>query len=366
MIKRITILVMLLSGILSACAPAAPPVTSTELNIYTFSEYIPDELIAGFEKETGVQVTVESYATNEEMLDGLRNKPGKYDLIIPSDYAVEELIAQDALFPLDLSTIPNYDKIDTAFLNPYFDPRGVSRRPGVKNEKFSLPYLWGTTGIMYDPTKLLAPITSWQDLWRPELAGHIVVLDDSREMMGIALLTLGYNKNETNPSRLAEARDKLKELAPGIVAFDAETTEEYLLSGQAWVAVVYNGNAALAERQNPNLVYVLPSEGAGIWFDNMAIPADAPHSDAAIAFMNYVLEPEHAALIVEAYPYSTPNLGALEYLQANNAEVYDAYVASLASNPPQDALLGATLVKRVNPTAASLYEEYWSEVKSAK
>ena len=246
-IKRTAVLILLLSGIVSACAPAAPPVTSTELNVYAFSEYIPEALVAGFENETDVQVNVETYSTNEEMIEGLKNKPGKYDLIVPSDYAVETLIAQKALLPLDLKTIPNYDKIDTAFLSPYFDPYSVnSRRPGAKNEKFSLPYLWGTTGILYDPAMVSEPISSWQDLWRPELAGHIVVLDDSREMMGVALLTLGYNKNETNPARLAEARDKLMELAPGVVAYDTETPEDYLLSGRAWVAVLYNGNAALA------------------------------------------------------------------------------------------------------------------------
>ncbi len=364
-IRSISCLIMLVL-LISACAPSAPAVMSTELNVYGFSEYIPEELIAGFEKETGVKINYETYATNEEMLAGLSNKPGRYDLILPSDYAVEQLINSNALLPLDLGKIPNYDKLDSAFLNPYFDPRGVGNRPGTKKEKFSLPYLWGTTGIMYDPTKVAKPITSWQDLWRPELAGHIVVLDDAREMMGVALLTLGYSKNETNPARLAEARDKLIELAPGIVAFDAESPEDYLLSGQAWVGVVYNGNAALAQRQNPDFVYVLPSEGAGIWFDNMAIPADAPHPDAAIAFMNYVLEPQQAALIVQAYPYSTPNTAALEYLKENDPTTYEAYSSSLASNPPQDALLDAKLVKNLNPTAAQLYEEYWADVKSSR
>lgn len=360
--------VVLLFVLLSACAPAAPKVTSVELNLYAFSEYVPEELIAGFEAETGVKVNYETYATNEEMFAGLRDKPGRYDLIIPSDYAVEELIEQNALLPLDLGAVPNYDKIDTAFLNPYFDPGGDTsgRRPAMRNEKFSLPYLWGTTGIMYDRTKVTEPITSWDDLWRSELAGHIVVLDDAREMMGIALLALGYDKNETNPARLAEARDKLKELAPGVAAFDAETPEDYLLSGQAWVGVVYNGNAALAERQNADLVYVLPDEGAGIWFDNMAIPVDAPHSDAAVAFMNYVLSPENAALVIREFPYSTPNVGALDYLKSKDPAFYDAYVGSLASNPPQDALLGAKLVKRVSASAADLYEKYWADVKSTR
>lgn len=360
------LLFVILINSLAACAPKGPTVTSTELNLYGFSEYVPEDVISGFEQATGIMVNYETYSTNEELLAGLKDKPGKYDLILPSDYAVEQLINQNALLALDLETIPNYNNIDTAFLHPYFDPGGDTsgRRPVLRNEKFSLPYLWGTTGIVYDSTKVSEPITSWNDLWRPELSGHLVVLDDAREMMGVALLSLGYDKNETNPARLAEARDKLIKLAPGIVAFDAETPEDYLLAGTAWVGVVYNGNAALAERENPNLVYVLPEDGAGIWFDNMAIPADAPHPDAALAFINYVLEAKNAALLVEAFPYSTPNIAALEYLQKNDAATYDAYVASLASNPPQDALLGAKLIKNLNAMTAQLYEEYWALVKS--
>ncbi|NWF63608.1 MAG: spermidine/putrescine ABC transporter substrate-binding protein [Chloroflexi bacterium] len=357
---------VILALALVSCAPTAPAVTSSELNLYAFSEYVPQALIAGFESKTGVKVSLETYATNEEMLAGLRDKPGHYDLIFPSDYAVEELIAADALQPLDLELIPNYTNVDAAFLNPYFDPGGATsgRRPAMRNEKFSLPYLWGTTGIAYDTTKVVEPITRWEDLWRPELSGHIVVLDDSREMMGIALQTLGYDNNETSASRLGEARDKLLELAPGIVAFDAETPEDYLLSGQAWVGVMYSGNAAIAAFANPDIVYTLPEEGAGIWFDNMAIPADAPHADAAIAFMNYALSAEAGAELIRAFPYSTPNNAALDYLKENDPQFYEAYSSNLASNPPQDALLGAKLVKRVTESAAQLYERYWSEVKA--
>lgn len=357
---------VILALMLSSCAPSAPAVTSSELNLYAFSEYVPEALIAGYERETGVKVNLETYATNEEMLAGLRDKPGRYDLIFPSDYAVEELIASDALQPLDLELIPNYGNVDAAFLSPYFDPGGDTsgRRPVMRNEKFSLPYLWGTTGIAYNKTQVTEPITRWEDLWRPELAGHIVVLDDSREMMGIALQTLGYDKNETSASRLAEARERLMALAPDIVAFDAETPEDYLLSGQAWVGVVYSGNAALAAASNPDIVYVLPEEGAGIWFDNMAIPLDAPHADAAVAFMNYALSAKVGAELVKVFPYSTPNTAALEYLKANDPQFYETYVSNPASNPSQDALLGAKLVKRVTQSAAELYERYWSDVKA--
>ena len=240
---------------LTACTPAQPAITSTELTIYSFTEYVPADLITAFEQATGVKVTLETYTSNEEMLGGLAANPGQYDLIIPSDYTIDLLIKQDALRPLDLAAIPNYNNIDRAFLSPYFDPGGIGggrAAVATQNEKFSLPYQWGTTGIAYDQTKVAKPITGWNDLWRADLAGHLVVLDESRELMGMALLSLGYDKNSTDPVELATARDKLKALALGIVAYDSSTPEQFLLSGEAWAGVVFNGNAALAARQNPN------------------------------------------------------------------------------------------------------------------
>jgi len=362
-------LLLLLAVLITACGGNASRVTSTALSIYSFSAYIPSDLISSFESETGVKVTLEEYSTNEEMLAGLKASPGKYDVIIPSDYAVEILIKQKALRPLDLSAIPNYNNLDPAFLSPYFDSGGATsgrRSYATDNEKYSLPYQWGTTAIAYDRTKITTPITKWSDLWKPELAGHIVVLDDARELIGAALLALGYDKNTTDPARLAEARDKLKQLAPGILAYDSEAPEKYLISGEAWVGVVFNGNAALAARKNSNIVYAFPEEGAGIWFDNLAIPADAPHPDAAQAFINYVLAGKNGALITRDFPYSNPNIAALEYLKSNNADLYAQYQNDPASNPPPDVIANTRLTKNVGADISALYEEYWNAVKATK
>jgi len=362
----ISLLTLLLAVLIAACNAASPVVTSKELNIYAFSEYIPQTLIDGFEKETGVNVNYETYDTNEEMIAGLNVAPAKYDLIVPSDYAVELLIQTDSLLALDLNLIPNTKNIKTEFIHPYFDPGGEANDTGSADKKYSLPYLWGTTGILYNRAKVSSPITSWSDLWRPEFAGHIVVLDDAREMMGIGLLTLGYDKNETNPGKLTEAHDKLKELAPGIIAYDAESPEDFLLSGEAWVGVLYNGDAALAEKADPDLIYILPSEGAGFWIDNMAIPSDAPHSDAAIAFMNYILIPENGAVLIHEYPYSTPNAGTLDYIKADDVVFYYSYTNSLASNPPEAVLASAKLVRNIDQESAGLYDELWEDVKSGQ
>ena len=350
---------------ITACTSAPPQITSTELTLYSFTEYVPTDLIEAFQTQTGITVHLETYANNEEMLAGLAANPTKYDLVIPSDYTVDLLIKADELRPLDLAVISNYNNINRAFLRPYFDPGGLgSGRASVvtNNEKYSLPYQWGTTGIAYDKTKITEPITSWADLWRPELAGHLVVLDDPRELMGMALLTLGYDKNSTNPAELAAARDKLKALAPSIIAYDSATPEQYLLNGEAWAGVVFNGNAALAARQNPNIVYSFPAEGAGIWFDSMAIPVGAPHADAAQAFINFVLEPAQSVLITRDFPYSNPNQAALEYLQQNDPAAYAAYQASPTTNPPADVVDAAKPVKNVATETAQLFQSYWAEV----
>lgn len=351
---------------LAACA-GSRDAPDTELRLYTFGGYISDEIVQGFETTHGVAVEVETYSTNEEMLATLAAQPGYYDLIVPSDYAIDLLIGRSALRPLDLAAIPAYSNIEQGFLSPYFDPGGATqgRRPVNRNEKYSLPYLWGTTGIAYDKSKVTTPLTSWADLWRPDVAGHLVVLDDAREMMGLALLSVGYDKNSTNPLQLAEARDRLKELVPGIVAYDADEPERYLISGEAWVGVVYNGNAALAAQGNPNIVYVLPQEGAGIWFDNLAIPADAPHPQAAHAFINYLLDAEVGAEIAKTTLYSTPNEAALEHLQGQDPAFYESYMQSMMLAPPREAIERAQLVKNVGPSTASVYEQHWAEVKES-
>lgn len=352
---------------LVACRDGAPDLVSTELNLYTFAAYVPADLLSDFSAQTGVALRQETYESNEEMLEGLAARPGYYDVIIPSDYAVEILINQRALLPLDLGRIPGYNNIARSFLNPYFDPGGTTggRRPVLPNQKYSLPYQWGTTGIAYDATRVSAPITRWSDLWRPELAGHLVVLDDAREMLGLSLLTLGYDKNSVKAAELGAARDHLLRLAPGVIAIDSATPEEYLLSGEAWVAVVYNGNAALAARQNPNIVYVLPEEGAGIWFDNLAISADAPHPDAAYALIAFLLEPANSARITQEFPYSNPNDAALAYLREHDLAGYSAYMDSAATNPSPEVLAGARLVKNVGDATAALYDDYWADVKAA-
>ena len=352
--------------LLGACTSTPGTPGATELSVYTFADYLPDQVVRDYEAAAGVKVNVSTYETNEELLASLAARPTAYDVIVPSDYAVEILIKDHALRPLDLGKISNYNNIDPSFLSPYFDPGGLGGRGRAKKEKFSLPYLWGMTGIAYDRTKVNPAPTQWADLWRADLGGKLVVLDDAREMIGIGLLVNGKQKNTSDGAAIDAARDKLLALAPNVASFDANSGEKALLDGTAVAGVLFSGNAALAQRGNPNIEWVLPSDGPGIWFDNLAIPVGAPHPQAAEGFVDYLLSAEAGAKVSIGYPFSNPNVAAINWLRDHDKAAYDAYRESAATSPPTTSLAGALLVKDVGPEASKRYESAWDAVKAQK
>jgi spermidine/putrescine-binding protein len=360
-------LVVLFTSLLFACQNKNTLV-SKQLDVYSFSAYIPSKLLENFTTKTGVKVILHEFDNNEQMLASLNANPTAYDVVIATDYAVDRLVKQNVLAALDLSLIPNSKNIDPSFMSPYFDPGGAAGGRGAlqnKSAKYSLPFQWGTTGIAYDSSKVKPAITAWADLWRSDLKGHLVVLDDPRELIGMTLLSLGFNKNSTNPAQLELARQKLSSLAPGIVGFDSATPEKYLLAGQAWAGVVFSGNATLAQRQNPNIQYVFPTEGAGIWFDSLFIPKAALHKDAALAFIDFVLEPAQSVLITQMYPYSNPNRAALTELERNQTDLYQAYTSSAITNPALEVINTAKAVKNVGAFSTQ-FETIWKNIKGSK
>lgn len=360
-----------LTAVLAACSPtAAPPAGSPEaagldearpsmlkgpLNLYAWSEYVPQELLDGFSAATGVTINYDSYASNEELLARLKAGNANYDLIIPSDYLVGLMRSGGMLEPLDKAQLPGLANIDPQFLGRSFDPQN----------EVSVPYQWGTTGIVYHAEKVSPPITAFADLWKPDFKDRLVATDDQREMLGIALVQLGLDRNSQDQAELEQARDKLIDLKPNIRVFDSDSPKTQLLAGEVDAGIVYNGEAALAARENPAFTYVLPADGCGIWFDNLAIPAGAPNPPAAHAFINYLLQPENSALITRDYPYSNPNKAGLAYVKAQMPEVWAAYEASPATNPPADAVAKCQPVKDVG-AALTLYGDMWTQVKGSR
>ncbi|MBU2611121.1 MAG: spermidine/putrescine ABC transporter substrate-binding protein [Chloroflexi bacterium] len=348
--KFVTLLVVL-ALLLSACGGAKGG-DEKVLNLYAWSEYIPQALLDGFTQETGIQVNYDTYSSNEELLAKLQAGASGYDVIVPSDYTVVILTKQGLLEEIDLSKIPNFKNIAEELKNPYFDP----------GNKYSVPYQWGTAALAINTEKVTRPITKWADIWSPEFEQQIVLLDDEREVLGMVLMTLGYDRNSTDPAQLEEAKQRFMELMPNIRLFDSDSPKTALLAGEVSLGLVWNGEAAIAYSENPAIAYICPEEGCSIWYDNLAIPKSAPHVANAHLFIDYVLRPEVSLLITAEFPYSNPNAAALELLKTQDPAAYEAYMGYEATNPPLDWLPRMHPVMDVGE-ATILWDRIWTEVK---
>jgi spermidine/putrescine-binding protein len=347
-------LLVLAAMLLAACG-GGQPAASNELNLYGWSEYVPQALLDKFTEETGIKVNYDTYSSNEELMAKLQAGASGYDVIIPSDYTVSILTAQGFLEEVDLAQIPNFANVDPQLQNPYFDP----------GNKYTVPYQWGTTGLVIDTGKITQPITKWAQIWDPAFKERLVMLDDEREVLGMVLMTLGYDKNSIDPVQLEEAKQKLIELMPNIRLFDSDSPKTALLSGEVSLGLTWNGEASLAHIENPDIQYICPEEGCGIWFDNLAIPKGAPHKDAALKFMNFVLDPANSLMITKEFPYSSANLKALELLKTEDPTKYEEYMGYAGTNPPPDFLARAQPVKDIGD-ATTLWDQIWTEVKGGQ
>jgi spermidine/putrescine-binding protein len=349
-IRNVPTVFVLLALVLTACGSGGGD--AKVVNLYAWSEYVPQALLDGFTEQTGINVNYDTYSSNEELLAKIQAGASGYDVIIPSDYIVSIMIHQDMLAPLEMSQIPNFVNIATEFTNPSFDPGNL----------YTVPYQWGTTGLLYDPAVVPFAPTKWADLWDPAFSNRLVALDDEREIIGVALQVLGYDKNTLDAQQLEEARQKLVELMPNIRLFDSDSPESAILSGETWAGIVWNGNASLGYAENPDLVYICPEEGCGIWFDNLAVVKDAPHLDNAMQFINYVLSPEASMLISIEFPYSNPNAAGLEYMKTADPALYETYMSFAGTNPPAVFLEKATPIIDVGE-ATTIYDRIWTELK---
>jgi spermidine/putrescine-binding protein len=333
----------------------AHQLTSKELNIYSWSEYLPQDLLDAFSKEYGVKVNADTYSSNEELLAKIMAGGTGYDIIVPSDYLVSIMTPQGLLEPLDKAQLPNLVNIDPQFLNMPYD----------KGNAYTIPYQWGTVGIAVNTDKVKKPITSYADLWDPAFKNQLVVPDDQREMLGLALLMLGHSKNSRDPAQLEQAKAKLLALKPNIKLYDSDSPKTQLLAGEVEAGIVWNGEGALANRENPAIQFLLPPDGCGVWYDNLAMPKNPPHKDAALAFMDFVMRPDMSALITRDFPYSNPNLAALDLIAKDKPEDYKRYEASVATNPPSNVVAKCQRVEDVGD-ALPLWGKMWTEVKGGQ
>jgi spermidine/putrescine-binding protein len=346
--------------LLASCGEeVGPEVSSEEINLYIWREYTPPELISAFEREYDVTANVSFYENNQDMIDGVEANPGRYDLIIPSDYAVDILRRRELLEPIDVDELPNFEHIEERFRRPVFDPGSIDpRTPGRRGEeKFTVPYAWGTTGLVYNKRRVQPPVRRWDDLFRPELRGRIVTVDDERVPIGATLLTLGEDFNDSGAADLERARRKLETISRDWI-INNEIPEDELVSGRALIGLMYNGNGYLAERRSPDLEYVFPEEGPNIYFDAMAIPKDAPHEDAATAFMDFVMEPANQARITERYGYSSVNKESIKLLRDTRPRLIDNGVVT----PSLEVLDDAVISRDVGDAGNARIEATWREL----
>ena len=228
-----------------------------------------------------------------------------YDITIPSEYMIQKMKEENLLIPIDHSKIKGLNNIDSRFLNLSFD----------KNNKYSIPYFWGTLGIVYNDKFVDGKdIQSWDDLWRPELRNNVMLIDGAREVIGLGLNSLGYSLNSKNDQQLQEAVNKLRKITPNVKAIVADEIKMYMANEESAVAVTFSGEAADMMYENEHLHYVIPKEGSNLWFDNMVIPKTAKNIQGAYDFMNFMLEPKNAAQNAEYIGYSTPNKKAMKLL----------------------------------------------------
>lgn len=274
-----------------------------QLNVFTWSGYVSDEIRTGFEKEFSVKVVVDTYATNEDLLAKLSVGASGYDIIMPSDYMVSIMSKSNLLAELNRDNIPNFKNISQNYLNKYFDP----------NNRYSVPYTFGTAGIAYDSSIVSPTPDSWTVLWDEKYKNQFSILDDPRETPGLALKMLGYSLNTTDPDQLNHAKDKLIEQKPLVKQYKNEA-EELLIAGDVVMAHCWSGDALRAAAERPAIRYVIPKEGSSQFIDTVCIPKGAPHKDLAEKFINYLLRPEINAKISAFTKYGTCVPAAKDHL----------------------------------------------------
>jgi len=356
---------LILSACQSAATPAAPPSGPTsgrcgdksqlspELTFYTWVEYIDPAILEQFEAECGVKVTETNYDSNETLLAQLQTGGANYDIVVPSDYMVQIMISENLLEPLDFNVITNIENMGALHVQQYFDPE----------QRYTVPYFWGTSGIAVDTSVIPDPQPTWKMVFEPspEACGKISMLDDQRETIGAALMYLGYSLNDTDPAHLEEAKNVLIQQAECVKAYDSQTNDDLIIQGETALAHIWTGDAVLAGDPDSGgregVTYVIPQEGCTIWQDNLAVPVSTQNKYTAMVFINYLSDPEIAAQNVQFVGYGSPNAAAREFIDPDTLADERIY-------PPEDVMQHLQWIEDVGP-ALELYDRIWTEFHAA-
>jgi spermidine/putrescine-binding protein len=349
----------------ATAAPAAETATgpqlAAELSVYNWSDYIDESLLTKYQEEYGVRIIYDTYASNEDLLAKLQAGATGYDVIFPSDYMVSQMIELGLLAEIDTAQVSNIGLLDPDFLNPPFDP----------GNRHCVPYQWGTTGIAYQPAHpafVDGEPDSWAFLFDPEhlekySSQGVNVLNDQRELLAAALFYLGHDPNTTERAELEAARDLILQAKPYWKTFNSEDYEDSLLvPGEVVLSHAWNGGAAIAiwatydeETETSDWAYVIPQEGAVKWLDNMCIPISSTRQETALHFINFLLEPEHAASITNLTYYASPNTAAQAFIS-------EEILTDPGIYPPAEVEDRLQWLHEVGD-AVFIYDEVWTAIK---
>jgi spermidine/putrescine transport system substrate-binding protein len=334
-----------------AQAPAAAAPAKQKVVVYNWTEYLPESALQAFTKETGIEVEYATYESNEAMYAKIKLLEGKgYDVVVPSTFYVEKMRKEGLLQALDKTKLKNIANLDPALLNKAYDP----------NNQFSVPYLVSATGIaingkVVDATK----ITKWADLWRPEYAGKIELMDDMRDNFYIGLRLCGFQDNSTNEAEIKCAYEKLKALLPSVKTFNSDAPKVPLIQGNVSIGAIWNGEAYKASQELENVQFVYPEEGATFAIDSFVIPKGAGNVDAAYKFIDFMLRAESAKAAIEDLGYTAPNL-------AGQALLDEKLRSNKMVFPTKADFDKGAIHADVGDEALAIYSKYWDLLKAGK
>ena len=340
---------MTLSMVLTGCGSKETNAGADagELNLFIWTEYVPDSVIDKFKEETGIKVNVTTFSSNEDMLAKVKSEaPGAYDVIQPSDYMVAQLISQGMVAELDKDALTNLSNIGEEYLDPSYDPGNV----------YSVPYQGGVAAIAVNTDKVDMEITSYDDLFDPALANSLVVLDDFRAIIGMTARSMGYSMNETDPAKLEEIKEKLLTLKTNVKLYDSDSPKSALISGDCSVGMIWNAEIALSMAENSNIEIVFPEEGPYVFMDNWCVTKESPNYDNAMKFINFMMDPEVTQMVLDEFPYLNPNKTAVEAMG-------EEYSGNPAKNPPAEVIASGEYVENLDVDTLAIYDEMWTELK---
>lgn len=344
--RRISSLALLILLVLGVCLTGTGCSSKQKLYIFNWGDYIAPEILDLFEEEyPQYDVIYDNFDTNETMYQKLVSTNTPYDVLVPSDYMIARLIQEDRLMKIDTAKIPNYEHIRESLKGAAFDPK----------DEYSVPYLWGTLGIVYNKKLVNGPVDSWDVLWDPQYKGNILMMDSVRDSMAAALIKLGHSLNTKDPEAIKAAGKLLEQQKPLVAQYGVDDIKEPMINGNYALCLHYSGDALWMMQQNPDLEYVIPKEGSNVWIDSMVIPKTSKNYEGAMAFIEFMCRPEIAFLNTDYNAYSTPLSNVLEMVDEEmvNNHVY---------NPSNEETAKTEAYIHLGDTT-QLYNDAWEKLR---